>query len=153
MQKLLLVASLAALVVASSTLSAPFPAGSCASPFLDDGVRHRAAPASASQTDPQVVSMDVPSDTGGPVSSNGEIVVDLRFLIQSDGRVASPRVLCAQPQASPLGNDLLAVTRNWRFIPMKVDGRAVDSEASYRIVVANFPPAVSRLPLGFSPRN
>jgi len=108
-------------VIASPALGNPQPAGKCS--LIDDGVR--VAGQSTSQ-DPKIISMVIP-----PVL--GFSVVDVTFRINSDGTVANPKILCVSVPGSGIEAAVLKASKNWRFSPMTQSGKAVATDAAYRI--------------------
>ena len=134
------------MAAASPSLGNPSPSGTCT--LFDDGVAVGVRLDSPAQATPHVISMDIP---GAGSEGNGEIIVDVQFLVKSDGTVTAPKVLCSKPAVSPLRAQLLTAATKWRFTPMRRNGSAIDSLAAYRMVVeAN---RVTPMLLGFTPQN
>jgi hypothetical protein len=146
MRKVLATAVLFIIGAPSASIGNPSPLGACT--LFDDGLAVGVRLESAAQANPHVISMDIPDAGSG---GNREIVVDVQFLVKSDGTVTTPRVLCSKPAASPLGPQLLVAAPKWRFTPMRRNGNAVDSLAAYRIIVEA--DRATPLPLGFTPQN
>jgi len=63
-----------------------------------------------------------------------EGLVDLAFLLKTDGTVANIRIIQETPEGYGFGDEAQRVFRNWRFQPRLVSGKPVDTEAVYRLL-------------------
>lgn len=110
------------LLAATPALAQPAPAGSCR---LDEGLVAQLPTLSPDSEAPHVLSM--------PVPKMGNAVVDVSFHIEADGTVANVKVLCVSSRDEALGVAIEKASKTWKFGPMKHAGKAIASDASYRI--------------------